>query len=57
MTDRGAKGVAVKKVIDRIPLGRQGRPEEVAEAVAFLASDRASYITGATLHVNGGLYF
>ena len=57
MTDRGAKGVAVRKVIDRIPLGRQGRPEEVAEAVAFLASDKASYITGATLHVNGGLYW
>jgi len=55
MTDSGAKGVAVRKVIDRIPLGRQGRPEEVAEAVAFLASDKASYITGTTLHVNGGL--
>ena len=55
MTDRGAKGVAVRKIIDRIPLGRQGRPEEVAEAVAFLASDKASYITGAALHVNGGL--
>ena len=57
MTDSGAKGIAVRKVIDRIPLGRQGRPEEVAEAVAFLASDRASYITGTTLHVNGGLYW
>ncbi len=57
MTESGAKGVAVRKVIDRIPLGRQGRPEEVAEAVAFLASDKASYITGTTLHVNGGLYW
>jgi 3-oxoacyl-[acyl-carrier protein] reductase len=38
-----------------IPLHRIGRPEEVAESIAFLASDGASYITGTTLHVNGGL--
>jgi 3-oxoacyl-[acyl-carrier protein] reductase len=37
-----------------IPLGRIGTPEEVADAIAFLASPQASYITGATLHVNGG---
>jgi 3-oxoacyl-[acyl-carrier protein] reductase len=37
------------------PLGRLGRPEEVADTIAFLASDRASYITGAVLNVNGGL--
>jgi NAD(P)-dependent dehydrogenase (short-subunit alcohol dehydrogenase family) len=36
------------------PVGRLGRPEEVAEAVLFLASDRAAFITGATLHVDGG---
>jgi 3-oxoacyl-[acyl-carrier protein] reductase len=40
----------------QIPLGRPGRPEDVAAAVCFLASDEASYITGQVLHVNGGMY-
>jgi 3-oxoacyl-[acyl-carrier protein] reductase len=40
----------------RIPLGRLGRPEDVAAAVAFLASDEAAYITGHVLAVNGGMY-
>lgn len=40
----------------RIPLARLGTPEDVANAVAFLAGPRAAYITGATLHVNGGMY-
>jgi len=39
-----------------IPLGRLGAPEDVAAAVAFLASEQAGYITGETLHVNGGMY-
>jgi 3-oxoacyl-[acyl-carrier protein] reductase len=39
----------------RIPLGRLGTPDDVAHAVAFLAGPRAGYITGATLHVNGGM--
>ncbi len=41
---------------DRIPLRRMGTPEDVAEAVVFLASDEASYITGHVLAVNGGMY-
>jgi len=43
-------------LLEYIPLGRLGRPEDVAEAVAFLASKQAAYITGTTLHVNGGMY-
>lgn len=45
-----------ESLLCRIPLGRLGRPEEIAAAVAFLASPEAAYITGQTLHVNGGLY-
>jgi 3-oxoacyl-[acyl-carrier protein] reductase len=37
-------------------LGRLGEPKEIAAAVAFLASSSADYITGTTLHVNGGMY-
>ncbi|HQY07765.1 MAG: 3-oxoacyl-ACP reductase FabG [Burkholderiales bacterium] len=40
----------------QIPLGRLGAPEDIAEAVAFLASSRAGYITGSELHVNGGMF-
>ncbi|AZG13968.1 MULTISPECIES: 3-oxoacyl-ACP reductase FabG [Cupriavidus] len=40
----------------RIPLGRLGQPEDIANAVAFLAGPQAAYITGTTLHVNGGMY-
>jgi len=43
-------------LVSQIPLGRLGTPNEVAKAVLFLAGDDASYITGQTLHVNGGMY-
>lgn len=45
-----------RDLIQHVPLGRLGRPEEVASAVAFLASSAAGYITGTTLHVNGGMH-
>ena len=45
-----------QSLIQHIPLGRFGRPEDIAAAVVFLASPAADYITGATLHVNGGMY-
>ena len=43
-------------LLAQIPLGRLGAAEEIAHAVAFLASPRAAYITGTTIHVNGGMY-
>jgi 3-oxoacyl-[acyl-carrier protein] reductase len=44
------------KLLEKIPLGRLGSPEDIAHAVVFLASPQAGYITGATMHVNGGMY-
>jgi 3-oxoacyl-[acyl-carrier protein] reductase len=45
-----------KALLDQVPLGRLGSADDVAHAVAFLASPQAAYITGETLHVNGGMY-
>jgi len=46
---------AVEKLLSQVPLGRPGLPEDVAHAVAFLASDQAAYITGQVLCVDGGM--
>jgi len=51
LTDEQKEGIFAQ-----VPANRLGKPEEIANAVAFLASDSAAYITGETLHVNGGMY-
>lgn len=53
---RSLPDAARDELLRQIALGRLGKPEEIAAAVAFLASPGAAYITGSTLHVNGGMY-
>ena len=53
---RALPEAAREALLGRIPLGRLGQPEDIAAAVAFLASPQAGYVTGTTLHVNGGMY-
>ena len=53
---RGLPDAAKAGMVDQIALGRLGEPADIARAVAFLAGPAASYITGETLHVNGGMY-
>ncbi len=55
MTQDHVQGKAREELLARIPLGRIGKPEDIAEAVAFLCAPEASYITGQVLRVNGGL--
>ena len=50
------KGVNADYLVKEIPLGRFGEPEEVASLISFMCSNGASYITGQTIHINGGLY-
>lgn len=57
MAAAGMASAAVQKAAETIILKRMGTPQEVADAVVFLSSDAASYITAQTLNVNGGLYF
>jgi len=64
ITGIGAKSIGPEqeREVDRIvtaatPVGRSGRPEDIAAAALFLASEEASYITGEVMDVNGGIYF
>jgi 3-oxoacyl-[acyl-carrier protein] reductase len=57
MAAQGLAAASVQKAAENILLKRMGRPQDVADAVVFLASDASSYITAQTINVNGGLYF
>ena len=50
------EGLPIKELKKMVPANRFGQPEEVAELVGFLASDKSSYITGEVININGGLY-
>ena len=57
MANRELSSPQGREKVKQIPIGRIGTVEDVADAVAFLASDGAGYITGQTINVNGGMYF
>ncbi len=50
----GTVGEERKKAVEKIPMGRMGQPQEIGYVAAFLASEKASFITGQTIHINGG---
>ena len=53
----GGRTCAIREdIVDRVPVGRLGQPDEIARAVAFLAAEESGFITGANLPVNGGLF-
>ena len=56
MTDKISESF-IKSLKDKIPLERFGIPDDVANVVVFLCSGMSDYITGETIHVNGGMYF
>lgn len=56
MAERGYDEETKKRLIARFPVGRMGRPEEVAAAISYFASEKSSFTTGAVLDVNGGLF-
>jgi 3-oxoacyl-[acyl-carrier protein] reductase len=56
MTTASITGDMKQKLLEGIPLGRTGRPEEIAAAIVYLCADEAGYVTGQTLRVNGGMY-
>jgi acetoacetyl-CoA reductase len=56
MTSAVPKDVMQTRILPHIPVGRLGRPDEVAALVAFLCSEEAAFITGAELAINGGMY-
>jgi acetoacetyl-CoA reductase len=56
MLDSVAPDIIEKNILPQIPVGRLGKPDDIARAVVFLAADEAGFITGSTLSVNGGQY-
>lgn len=54
MVEKVSAQVLQERILPEIPLGRLGEPDEVAQLVAYLASERAAFITGANLSINGG---
>ena len=56
MLDAVPPDVMEKSILPQIPVGRLGKPEEIARAVVFLAAEEAGFITGSTLSINGGQY-